>query len=156
MQIGNLQAMAQFLSNASKSLSGTLADILSPARMIIFGTLLTTINKPMFAASGYVFATFGTVVCLYWVTFAKVFDRYADQFTYRMLLNSEVCTPISHLRSTLLTGVHNQHESCNLLQRSNKDHQSKWHQSSLLVLLVMQQCIYVSRTLLLHCEQPCI
>ena len=72
--------MAQFLSNASKSLSGTLADILSPARMIIFGTLLTTINKPMFAASGYVFATFGTVVCLYWVTFAKVFDRYANQF----------------------------------------------------------------------------
>lgn len=75
MQIGNLQAMAQFLSNASKSLSGTLADILSPARMIIFGTLLTTVNKPMFALSGYVFASFGTVVCLYWVTFAKVFDR---------------------------------------------------------------------------------
>ncbi|DBA86812.1 hypothetical protein WJX79_000242 [Trebouxia sp. C0005] len=74
-KIGNLQAMAQFLSNASKSLSGTLADILSPARMIIFGTLLTTINKPMFALSGYVFASFGTVVCLYWVTFAKVFDR---------------------------------------------------------------------------------
>lgn len=74
-KIGNLQAMAQFLSNASKSLSGTLADILSPARMIIFGTLLTTINKPMFAASGYVFASFGTVTCLYWVTFAKVFDR---------------------------------------------------------------------------------
>ena len=41
--------MAQFLSNASKSLSGTLADILSPPRMIIFGTLLTTINNPMFA-----------------------------------------------------------------------------------------------------------
>ena len=75
LQIGNLQAMAQFLSNASKSLSGTLADILSPARMIIFGTLLTTINKPMFAASGYVFARFGTITCLYWVTFAKVFDR---------------------------------------------------------------------------------
>ena len=75
MQIGNLQAMAQFLSNASKSLSGTLADILSPARMIIFGTLLTTINKPMFALSGWVFASFGTIVCLYWVTFAKVFDR---------------------------------------------------------------------------------
>ena len=77
LQIGNLQAVAQFLSNASKSLSGTLADVLSPARMIIFGTLLTTINKPMFALSGYVFASFGTVVCLYWVTFAKVFDRSA-------------------------------------------------------------------------------
>ena len=67
-QIGNLQALAQFLSNASKSLSGTLADILSPSRMIIFGTLLTTLNKPMFAASGFMYATFGTVVTLYWVT----------------------------------------------------------------------------------------
>jgi sugar phosphate permease len=68
LQIGNLQALAQFLSNASKSLSGTLADILSPSRMIIFGTLLTTLNKPMFAMSGYIYATFGTVITLYWVT----------------------------------------------------------------------------------------
>ncbi|CAK0785495.1 hypothetical protein CVIRNUC_008704 [Coccomyxa viridis] len=74
-KIGNLQALAQFLSNASKSLSGTLADILSPSRMIIFGTLLTTLNKPMFAASGYIYATFGTVITLYWVTAGKVFDR---------------------------------------------------------------------------------
>ena len=68
MQIGNLQAIAQFLCNASKSVSGTLADILSPARMVIFGTLLTTLNKPMFAMSGYVYAAFGTVATLYWVT----------------------------------------------------------------------------------------
>ncbi|KAK9917953.1 hypothetical protein WJX75_000018 [Coccomyxa subellipsoidea] len=74
-KIGNLQALAQFLSNASKSVSGTLADILSPSRMIIFGTLLTTLNKPMFAGSGYIYATFGTVITLYWVTAGKVFDR---------------------------------------------------------------------------------
>ena len=49
-------------------MSGTLADILSPSRMIIFGTLLTTLNKPMFAASGAIYASFGTVVTLYWVT----------------------------------------------------------------------------------------
>lgn len=72
---GNLYAVSQFLCNASKSLSGTLADFLSPARMVIFGTLLTTINKPMFAMSGYVYASFGTVACLYWVTAGKVFDR---------------------------------------------------------------------------------
>ena len=52
-------------------LAGTLADLLSPARLVIFGTLLTTLNKPMFAASGYVFATFGTVSTLYWITAAK-------------------------------------------------------------------------------------
>jgi len=68
LQIGNLQAIAQFLCNASKSVSGTLADILSPARMVIFGTLLTTLNKPMFALSGYVYAAFGTVATLYWIT----------------------------------------------------------------------------------------
>jgi MFS family permease len=74
-KIGNLQAIAQFLSKASGSVSGTLADILSPARLVIFGTLLTTINKPMFAASGWVFSTFGAAACLYWITFGKIFDR---------------------------------------------------------------------------------
>ena len=52
--------------------SGTLADLLSPARLVIFGTLLTTLNKPMFAGSGYIYATYGTVATLYWVTAAKV------------------------------------------------------------------------------------
>lgn len=72
MQIGNLQAISQLLCNLSKSLSGTLADLISPAAMVIFGTLLTTINKPMFALSGYVYAGFGTTACLYWITFGKV------------------------------------------------------------------------------------
>lgn len=52
-----------------------MADILSPARMVIFGTLLTTINKPMFAASGLVFTSFGAIAALYWITFGKIFDR---------------------------------------------------------------------------------
>ena len=60
---------------ASGSVSGIFADILSPARMVIFGTLLTTINKPMFAASGLVFTSFGAVAALYWITFGKIFDR---------------------------------------------------------------------------------
>lgn len=71
-QIGNLQAVAQFLCNASKSVSGVIGDLLSPARMIIFGTLLTTMNKPMFALSGGVTAVFGTTAALYWITFGKV------------------------------------------------------------------------------------
>ena len=74
-KIGNLQAIAQFLSKASGSVSGIFADILSPARMVIFGTLLTTINKPMFAASGVIYSTFGAIACLYWITFGKIFDR---------------------------------------------------------------------------------
>jgi len=74
-KIGNLQAIAQFLSKASGSVSGIFADILSPARMVIFGTLLTTINKPMFAASGMVYTSFGAIACLYWITFGKIFDR---------------------------------------------------------------------------------
>lgn len=75
MQIGNLQAVAQFLSKASGSVSGIFADLLSPAKMVIFGTLLTTINKPMFAASGWIYASFGATACLYWITFGKIFDR---------------------------------------------------------------------------------
>ena len=60
-----------FRSSSASRATGTLADLLSPARLVIFGTLLTTLNKPMFAASGYVFATFGTVSTLYWITAAK-------------------------------------------------------------------------------------
>ncbi len=41
-------------------------------RMVILGTVLTTLAKPMFAASGAVYAGLGTVACLYWITFAKV------------------------------------------------------------------------------------
>lgn len=70
-QIGNLQAISQFLCNFSKSFSGTLADILSPARMVIYGTLLTTLNKPMFAASGFVFHKLGTLPTLYLITAGK-------------------------------------------------------------------------------------
>jgi MFS family permease len=43
--------------------------------MVVFGTLLTTINKPMFAASGWVYSAFGASACLYWITFGKIFDR---------------------------------------------------------------------------------
>ena len=43
--------------------------------MVVFGTLLTTINKPMFAASGLVYSAFGATACLYWITFGKIFDR---------------------------------------------------------------------------------
>lgn len=49
LQIGNLQGAAQLLSKASGSLSGTAADLLSPARMVVIGTLLTALCKPMFA-----------------------------------------------------------------------------------------------------------
>ena len=86
LQIGNLQAIAQFLCNASKSVSGTLADILSPARMVIFGTLLTTLNKPMFALSGYVYMSFGTVATLYWITAGALTSRTLRDRTQLALL----------------------------------------------------------------------
>ena len=89
MQIGNLQAVAQFLCNFSKSVSGTMADILSPARMVIFGTLLTTLNKPMFALSGWVFASFGTVATLYWIT-AGMKRRQSPENNFDTTLTSRV------------------------------------------------------------------
>ena len=39
---------------------------------VIFGTLLTTMNKPMFAMSGWIFTWSGTVGTAYWITSAKV------------------------------------------------------------------------------------
>ncbi len=62
---------------------------------MIFGTLLTTLNKPMFAASGYVFATFGTVSTLYWITAAKAstFARYTTIRPVRRAVQSCTDTP---------------------------------------------------------------
>lgn len=71
-QIGNLQGAAQLLAKLSGSVSGTLADLVSPARMVILGAALTALNKPMYAASGAVAALAGTTACLYWVAGAKV------------------------------------------------------------------------------------
>lgn len=41
-------------------------------RMVIFGTLLTAVSKPMFALSGAVYTALGITACLSWITFAKV------------------------------------------------------------------------------------
>ncbi len=71
-QLGNLQALSHFLARLTSSLSGTLADLLSPRRMVILGTLLNTLGKPMLALSGAVHAALGTAACQYWIAFAKV------------------------------------------------------------------------------------
>ncbi|KAI7836300.1 hypothetical protein COHA_009808 [Chlorella ohadii] len=53
--MGNLHALLQFLSKASGVVSGRLADLLSPARMVILGTGLTALLcKPMFAVCGLI------------------------------------------------------------------------------------------------------
>lgn len=71
-QVGNLQGAAQLLSKAAGAASGTLADLVSPARMVILGAALTAASKPMYAAAGGVAALGGTTACLYWLAFAKV------------------------------------------------------------------------------------
>ncbi|KAL4436676.1 hypothetical protein ABPG75_003815 [Micractinium tetrahymenae] len=76
-KIGALQGSAQLLSKASGSLSGTLADLLSPARVLLVGAALSFANKPMYAAAGWVAATAGATACAYWILFAKLFDRLA-------------------------------------------------------------------------------
>lgn len=74
--MGNLHALLQFLSKASGVISGRLADLLSPARMVILGTGMTALLcKPMFAVCGLVRGMAGTQACVQWVTTAKIMDR---------------------------------------------------------------------------------
>eukprot|EP00887_Chlorella_sp_A99_P003453 scaffold7.g3453.t1 len=73
--IGNLQGLTQFLAKASGGVSGTAADLASPGALVVAGFALSFASKPMFAGAGAVAAAFGTTACLYWITFAKVFDR---------------------------------------------------------------------------------
>lgn len=71
LQIGALQGSAQLMAKASGSLSGTLADLLSPAWVLLVGAALSCANKPMYAAAGRVASAAGATACAYWILFAK-------------------------------------------------------------------------------------
>ncbi|PSC70904.1 MFS transporter [Micractinium conductrix] len=75
-RMGNLHGLLQFLARASGVVSGRLADVLSPARMVILGMGLTAlVCKPAFALCGTMHVTLGTAACLTWITYAKILDR---------------------------------------------------------------------------------
>lgn len=75
-KMGNLHALLQFLTRASGVLSGRLADMLSPARMVIIGMGMTALLcKPMFALIGNVNVALGTAACVSWIMTAKILDR---------------------------------------------------------------------------------
>lgn len=59
LQIGNLQATCQLMAKASGSVSGTLADIFSPARMLLAGTAMSAVAKPLFALGAAAHAVLG-------------------------------------------------------------------------------------------------
>ncbi|MEW5302087.1 MAG: hypothetical protein WDW36_004897 [Sanguina aurantia] len=75
-KIGAVQGAAQFLCQISKGVSGVAGDLLgSQVRVLVFGTFLTLMCKPMFAALSSVYAVAGVSACLYWYFFAKLLDR---------------------------------------------------------------------------------
>lgn len=44
--------------------------------MLVFGTFLTLVCKPMFVMLSSVYTIAGATACLYWFFFAKLMDRY--------------------------------------------------------------------------------
>lgn len=75
-KIGAIQGAAQFLCQLSKGVSGVVGDILgSQVRVLVFGTFLTFLCKPMFAGLSTVYGIFGATVTVYWFFFAKLSDR---------------------------------------------------------------------------------
>ncbi|KAL4428062.1 hypothetical protein ABPG75_002151 [Micractinium tetrahymenae] len=75
-KMGNLHGLLQLLTRVSGVISGRLADVLSPARMVIIGVGLTAlVCKPLFALCGSVHGALGTAACITWVTYAKILDR---------------------------------------------------------------------------------
>lgn len=70
--MGNLHAVNQFLAGVVGMASGRLADMLSPGRVVILGTLLSVLCKPMFALAGAVRAVLGDTACVQWLMGAKV------------------------------------------------------------------------------------
>ena len=55
-----------------------MGDLLkSQVKILIFGTALTALCKPMFAGSSFIFAAFGGTACLWWITTGKLMDRFS-------------------------------------------------------------------------------
>lgn len=76
LQIGAVQGIAQFLAQLAKGVSGIVGDLLgSQVRMVVFGTFLTVLCKPMFALSYPVMKLYGAMTALYWIVIGKLLDR---------------------------------------------------------------------------------
>ena len=76
MKIGAIQGTAQFLCQFTKGVSGVAGDVLgSQERVVLFGTLLTLLCKPMFAMLSNVYIAFGASSAMYWFFVAKLLDR---------------------------------------------------------------------------------
>jgi len=74
--IGAVQGLAQFLCQLTKGVSGVAGDLLgSQVRVLVFGTFMTLLCKPMFVMLSTVQGVFGATACLYWFFFAKLLDR---------------------------------------------------------------------------------
>lgn len=80
-RIGSVQALSQLLCQVAKSFSGVLGDLLgSQVKILVFGTALTVLCKPMFAVSSCVFSAFGAVACLWCIMLGKMMDRVSKGF----------------------------------------------------------------------------
>jgi len=76
MKIGVVQGIAQFLCQFTKGVSGIAGDLLgSQERVLVFGSLLTLLCKPMFALLSNVYFMFGASTAMYWFFVAKLMDR---------------------------------------------------------------------------------
>lgn len=76
MKIGAVQGIAQFLCQFTKGVSGIAGDILgSQERVLVFGTFMTLLCKPMFAMLSNVYVAFGASFAIYWFFIAKLMDR---------------------------------------------------------------------------------
>ena len=76
MKIGAVQGIAQFLCQFTKGVSGIAGDVLgSQERVLVFGSLLTLLCKPMFAMLSNVYFMFGASTAMYWFFVAKLMDR---------------------------------------------------------------------------------
>ncbi len=74
--IGAIQGISQFLCQLTKGVSGVIGDIFgSQVKVVLFGTLLTLICKPMFALLSTINNVAGLTAAIYWLFFAKLFDR---------------------------------------------------------------------------------
>ena len=74
-RIGQLESLSMLLQKLSNFGSGVAGDLWSHKRLLVFGSVLFALGRPMFAMTGPVYAAYGAAGVLWWVSAARLIDK---------------------------------------------------------------------------------
>lgn len=74
-RIGQLESLSLLVQKLANFGSGVAGDLWSHRRLLLLGSILFALARPMFAATGLVHAAWGAAGVLWWVSLARLVDK---------------------------------------------------------------------------------